>query len=83
MTKEQQDKLNKVIDEFAADPDIKALVEEIEKRPATTQHHYGDYGAALSQLSKGSKTMAYVLAQAMKQCGGHPVGIGNAFKLFV
>ena len=83
MTKEQQDKLNKVIDEFAADPDIKALVEEIEKRPATTQHHYGDYGAAFSQLSKGSKTMAYVLAQAMKRCGGHPVGIDNAFKLFV
>jgi hypothetical protein len=76
-------KLEQVIDDLAQDPDMKQLVLNIEARPETTQHHYGDYGAALCALSNGSKITAWVLAQVFKRLGANPVGVDNGFKLFV
>jgi hypothetical protein len=79
---EQQECLEKAVEEMAADPDIKALVLDIEKRPLTTQHHYDDYGGVIFCLTKGSKLTAYILGEAMKRCGAHPVGVDNAINLF-
>ena len=80
---EQKAKLEELIAEFAKDSDIQKLVTQIEAKPETTQHHYGDYGAAIAHISKGSKTAAYVIKEAMKRCGGNSQGIDNGFSLFV
>lgn len=74
-------KQKKLIEELAAD--VKPLVDDIESRPETTQNHYGDYGGALSRLSKGDKGLANVFAVAMMKAGGNKIGIQNGLKHFV
>jgi hypothetical protein len=64
-------------------PDIIALVKSIESKPATTQYHYGDYGGTISRLCHGSKLTAYILGEAMKRCGAHPLGVDNGIALFL
>ena len=71
----------KFVDDFAADPDIKQMVQDIEAKPATTQNHYGDYGAALSRLSQGRTIVAQLLALAFVKAGGNATGIANGLKL--
>jgi len=73
----------KFVDDFAADPDIQAMVAEIEARPATTQHHYGDYGARLSKLSKGRAIVAQLLALAFVKAGGNYIGVNNGLNTLV
>ncbi len=80
MTNEQQAKLDKLVNDLAAD--VKADVERIEAKPETTQHHYGDYGALLSTVSGGRKNVAFIVAKALIKAGAHPVGVQNGLKLF-
>jgi hypothetical protein len=73
----------KVIRDIAADDEFKAAVAKIEARPATTQHHYGDYMGMISSLSGGNKNMAVMIALAIIEAGGHPVGVENGLKFGV
>jgi hypothetical protein len=83
MTKEeQQTKAQKLILEMASDPDIIAIVKSIEARVATTQNHYGDYGAALNHLSNGDKAIAKFLALAFIHAGGNKIGVLTGLDLF-
>jgi hypothetical protein len=68
----------KFIDEFATDPDIVGLVQRIEAKPATTRNHYGDYGAALSNLSGGRKGVAQLLGRAFVKAGANAQGVSDA-----
>jgi hypothetical protein len=63
--------------------DLRPVVEEIESGIATTQNNYGRYGALLSQLSKGNKQVACVIAIALCQAGANREGVAWALKLFV
>jgi hypothetical protein len=63
--------------------DLKETVQKIESKPATTQHHYGDYGALISQLALGNKILANILGEACIVAGANPVGVANGVKLFV
>lgn len=83
LSAEQKTRLQQAIDEMSLDPDIKSLVARTEAKMATTQCHYGDYGQHLSVLSQGRKFTAWLLAQAMIKAGANPIGVENAFKLFV
>lgn len=73
----------KFVDDFAADPDIQAMVAEIEAKPETTQHHYGDYGASLSKLSQGRTVVAQLLALAFVKAGGNRLGVINGLNTLV
>ena len=73
----------KFVDDFAADPDVQKMVAEIEAKPATTQHRYGDYGAKLSGLSQGNKTIAQLLALAFVKAGGNYIGVNNGLNTLV
>ena len=73
----------KFVNDFAADPDIQKMVKDIEAKPATTRNHYGDYGAALSQLSQGRKAVAQLLALAFVKAGGNAQGIADALRVMV
>jgi len=63
--------------------DLAPEMAQIEAKPETTQHHYADYGALLSRLAKGNRTVAMVLAHAFIKAGAHPVGVANGLKIFV
>lgn len=71
----------KFVDDFAADPDIQKMVKDIEAKPATTQHHYGDYGAALSQMAQGRRIVAQLLALAFIKAGANRTGVVNGLAL--
>ena len=84
LTPEQQAKIQPVIDEFAADPDIVAFVQKTESDPLpTSQHNYSKYGAFLARISQGSKSTAFIIAEALKKAGASVEGVNWAFKLFV
>lgn len=63
--------------------DFRPLVAKIESSIATTQNHYGRYGALLSSLSKGDKTVAGVIFLALQAAGANAQGLRDAFKNFV
>ena len=76
----QAEKLKILIQEFSKDADIVKIVTDIEARIATTQYHYGDYMAALSQFNK-SRTMLYIMSQAMVRAGADVEGVAWAVRL--
>ncbi len=78
---ETENKLDAVIAELAAD--LKDMVSKIESSPATTQNHYGCYGALISRVANGNKNIANVVALALIKAGANRVGVANAVKLFV
>ena len=73
----------KFVDEFAADPDIQKMVQDIEAKIATTRNHYGDYGAALSSISGGRKIVAQLLALAFVKAGANQQGVADALRVMV
>ena len=73
----------KFVDDFAADPDIQKMVQDIEAKPATTRNHYGDYGAALSMLSQGRKVVVQLLALAFVKAGANQTGVMDALRVMV
>ena len=73
--------VQQLIDDLALD--LKEAVAQIEASLETTQHHYGDYGALISQLANGRKPVALVIGHALIKAGANPIGVANAIKLFV
>lgn len=71
------------VDAFAADPDIQKIVKDIEAKMATTRNHYGDYGAALSQLSQGRRNVAQLLGLAFIKAGANQTGVMDALRVMV
>lgn len=67
------------INELAAH--LKPVVSEIETSFAITQHHYADYMAVISKLSKGNMNAAKGIALALIQAGGNKDGILAAMRL--
>ena len=63
--------------------DLAPLVRDIEASPATTQHHYGRYGAVISQFAKGNRSAAQVIALALMKAGGNKRGVVNGLALFI
>ena len=74
-------KQQQFVTECAAD--FKPLVTKIESGIATTQNHYGKYGAVISQLSKGNKNAADLIAIALVEAGANRLGVAYGLKLFV
>ena len=74
-------KQQQFVTECAAD--FKPLVMKIESGIATTQNHYGKYGAVISQLSKGNKNAAGFIALALVEAGANRLGVAYGLKLFV
>ena len=73
----------KFVNDFAADPDIQKMVKDIEAKLATTRNHYGDYGAALSQLSQGRKAVAQLLGLAFIKAGANRQGVLDALNVLI
>ena len=81
MTIEQRTKVDELVSDFAEM--LKPEVDRIEATPATTQDHYGDYGALLSTVSNGDPRTAQLLALALIKCGANRNGVSWALKLFI
>jgi len=81
LTQEQKDKVSTLINGLAED--LAPLVKDIEARIETTQHHYGDYGAVISQFSKGKAGVAKIIAAALIKAGANATGVTNGLNLLV
>ena len=79
MTKEQQNALDDVIDSLV--PDLKPVVAGIEASVATTQNHYGRYGALLTSIAP-SKSKAGIVALALVKAGANRQGVASALECF-
>lgn len=73
--------IESAINELAKDTDILALVKSIESGVKTTKGNYGRYMQVLGQWGNGSKTMLYVVSQALKRAGADSYGVDWAVKL--
>ena len=58
--------------------DLKPIVRDIENSPETTQGHYGDYMAALSEA--GSKANRHIVATALIVAGANVIGMKGAMQ---
>ena len=79
-TLEQKAKIAALVEGLAED--FAPIVKEIESSIATTQNHYGRYGALLSSMSKGRKAYAQIMALALVKAGANADGVSNGLKLF-
>jgi len=77
-TEQKQAKVTEMV--AALKPDLEPLVAQIEARPETTQGHYGDYMAVISDLAQGSKTMAQLVALALIESGANRRGVAAALQ---
>jgi len=77
---EQQkiDKAVALVEEFAKDPDVIALVQRIESGPELTQGHYGKY---LALLSSGNKDSRAILSLALISAGANKFGVDSAMRI--
>lgn len=80
MTTEQTQKINKAIDNLGQDPDMRALVQEIESGIKTTKGNYGKYMEILTP-HVGSKAMLYVVGQALIKAGADSYGVAWATRI--
>ena len=66
VTTETREKFTAAVARLAAEPELAEIVKAIKARPETTQGHYGDYMALLSD-STGARR--YILAGALIENG--------------
>lgn len=78
---EQKQKVTELINGLAED--FAPLVKDTEEKPETTQHHYGDYGAIISQYSKGKAGIAKIIASALIKAGANADGVNNGLHCLV
>lgn len=62
--------------------DLAPEVKRIESSMALTKNHYDEYGALISSLSKGNKTVAFFITLALIKAGGNADGVKNGFTHF-
>lgn len=72
--------VQQLINEFAVDPDIVAIVGHIENSLATTKDHYGYYMRALTPYTN-NKVAMYIFSRAFIRAGGNVNGVQLAVKL--
>jgi len=75
------DKQKQFVDMMANDSEVIAAIAKIEKSPATTRNHYGNYMALLSSLSNGNKVIATLLGSAFVKAGANAQGVADALNL--
>ena len=81
-TQIQKDKVSKAICDLAADPDIIALVKEIEgTKVKTTKWNYGKYLQVLGQWGNASPLLLKVCAAALIKAGASYEGVSAAAKI--
>jgi hypothetical protein len=78
---EKADKLNQLIYELSQD--VAPEVQRIEASIETTQNHYGDYGALISQVSGGKPAVAKIIAAALIKAGANQAGVTNGLNTLV
>jgi len=61
--------------------EVKPYVERIEAKVMTTQNHYGDYMALLSQFK--DKMTLLAMAMACKEAGANIDGVNSAVQILV
>ena len=67
-------------------PEVKPVVENIEKSIKTTQNHYGRYMSALSQFAGNESDqqrtiMLFVISESMLKAGANQAGIDSAMSI--
>lgn len=80
MTTEQKEVLDKIVSDFANDPDIKNTVKSIEDGIKTTQGNYGKYMSFLSQFCD-NKTSLMVMSMALVKAGADAFGVASAMRI--
>lgn len=75
----QQAKLDAMIDDLV--PDLKPIVQRIERRTRTTQNAYGDYMNLIVQLGKDDARMRKLIALALLKAGANKAGVRSALKV--
>ena len=72
--------LQSLINDLAED--FKSEVSKIEKRPATTKNHYGDYMAFIDTIGKGMNgAQKKIVALALIKAGASSQGVADAMKI--
>lgn len=61
--------------------DMRGLVSEIESSIKTTQNHYGRYMSLISQVAKGDKVTATIVAEALVLAGANKTGVRDAMRV--
>ena len=74
------EKQQQFVDMMANDTEVIAAIADIEKSPATTRNHYGNYMSLLSSLSNGNKVISTLLGSAFVKAGANAQGIDDALK---
>ena len=74
-------KLDVMIAELAQD--LREHVAKIEKKPATTQNHYGDYLGLIGSIANGNKNVAKIVVSALLEAGANHTGVAAAYKIMV
>lgn len=75
------EKQQQFVDMMASDVEIIAAILNVEKSPATTRNHYGNYMSLLGSLSNGNKTLATLLGDAFVKAGANAQGVADALRL--
>ena len=77
---EKKAKIQAAIKDLGTDPDIIKIVADIEGRIKTTQGHYGDYMAFLTNFQK-DRVMLYIMSEALLMAGADHQGISGALMI--
>lgn len=72
-------KLDAMIDDLV--PDLKPIVQRIERRTRTTQNAYGDYMNLIVQLGKDDARMRKLISLALLKAGANKAGVQSALKV--
>jgi len=79
LTETQKSALLAEINKFSKDPDIVAIVKNIENSTPTTKNHYGRYMALLSEQKQQPARL--ILSSALLGAGANKAGIDSALKV--